>query len=452
MYQKVKLLSSVMIIVLILSLLSTGCVTKVKDPDKQGEINNYTEVTYWIIDWGGKYTNITKKVIDEYNQSQNEIRVKMTAVTPTQGKMTPYDNKLFPAIAGGTPPDIVMVAGVPRAVEGEIIQDITDLVEKDKGFMDKFYPYKVGQCEYKGKYYAIPYGANFAGVMLYNKTMFKKEGLDPNTPPKTIEQLDRAAERLYKTDDTGDYTQVGFYPWEWLMAESQSLVAPFGGGWIDEEGNLTPDNPRNLTALEWALSYAKKYGYAKVNSSLQRLSKNPGGPFANGVLGMMYAYDGQIQILVAEEVSFEWDLDVALFPTVSEDIQPGWGGGWLLAMPVGAKNREAAYEFIKYYCGDATQAKLLKNYEIIGFSANKSANEANKDIMPRQLQFFMDYIFPQLHTKLNVDPFGLVIDTEYQNMCRELVQNVVQEKVEPNAGIADLKRKMDARRDLKENE
>ena len=65
-------------------------------------------------------------------------------------------------------------------------------------------------CFYRGSLYAIP-TTPATTALHWNKKLFREAGLDPDSPPRTIEELDAVAQRLTKREG-GKIVQVGVLP------------------------------------------------------------------------------------------------------------------------------------------------------------------------------------------------------------------------------------------------
>lgn len=81
-------------------------------------------------------------------------------------------------------------------------------------------------------------------ALYYNKDHFAAAGLDPENPPKTIEELTEVAKKLTLRDGNR-VTQFGLIPWMgegWLYSWGWS----FGGSFLDKEtGKVTPNQPQD---------------------------------------------------------------------------------------------------------------------------------------------------------------------------------------------------------------
>lgn len=86
---------------------------------------------------------------------------------------------------------------------------------------DLYIPVYWQLCRYRGHVFALPTTPGDVALH-WNKRLFREAGLDPDRPPRTIEELDQYAERLTKRDCAGRITQVGFihsepgwWHWSW---------------------------------------------------------------------------------------------------------------------------------------------------------------------------------------------------------------------------------------------
>ena len=64
--------------------------------------------------------------------------------------------------------------------------------------------------KYKGEYYGFPIETDLGMMLYYNTDMFEAAGLDPNKPPKTMEELLSYAQKLTQKDENGEIKTAGF--------------------------------------------------------------------------------------------------------------------------------------------------------------------------------------------------------------------------------------------------
>ncbi|SHE81845.1 multiple sugar transport system substrate-binding protein [Caldanaerobius fijiensis DSM 17918] len=454
-----RLFSIIMIIAMIGALLLSGCGNKdtkhttpsseknkgsqsVSQKSKNANANGVTEVTFWQPDWGADQMAALKKAVDSFNKTHKNIRVRLVILPWSDGNFTGFDTKLISAIAGNNPPDIVNGerSCVPEWAAKALLEDISDLVKRDGINANDYYQGPWEACIYNGKQYAMPLQSD-TRALLYNKTLFKKAGLDPNSPPKTIDELDQMAEKLTIKDANGNYTQLGYVPWWGQGSHWVSVTYLFGGKMVNSNGNITPNDPNIVKSLQWIVGYAQKYGYDKVNQMANQLKLNT-DPFYAGRVAMRYSGSYEIPNLIKPDnnISFEWDF--APLPTTGVgDYSPAWGGGAAVAIPKGAKHRDAAWEFIKFITGKEGQEMLMSStLSILGdLSPLPSVNKEFENKLDPHYKKLIDDIFP----KTNPVPATPVTGT-LAGFMGEAINNALQGKGDPKALLDDVKKKIDA--------
>lgn len=392
-----------------------------------------TELSFWFYDWGAERNGLFQSVVDDFNASQSDWHVTLYHVPNSDGN-TPYDDKLIPAIAAKTPPDIIHCGGVSGSVNAGLLMDITDLTA-DVNY-DMYYQDAIDKGLYKGRRYGLPYDMTCTGILMYNMDMFAAAGLDPYSPPETLEELWDYAAKMFKTGPNGNYTQLGFYPYEMFIDRMGSLQKIFDYQMYDEDGNPTPFDENLVAALEWVKSWADTYGYSKIKRHVNSLS-NPDQPFRMGSIGMIYAYSGQVSEMLEYDVPFEWG--IANFPTYEEDGSATYGGASCLGVPINAKHPEGSVAFIKYFCGVEAQTKIMSKFAsglLYGCSPIHEVNLLYLDDLSPAQQVFITDVYPNMYDKqpnTTTDPalsstYGSALGAAYKSLQRG--EGVVRQKLD----------------------
>ncbi|EAR51290.1 hypothetical protein OG2516_17715 [Oceanicola granulosus HTCC2516] len=204
-----------------------------------------TEVTVWHQEQVQPRIDQFQKVIDAFNESQDEYEV----VQQVQSWGNIYQ-KLPPAVEAGIQPDIQFT--IPDFTvtvrDTGVVQPVTEFVERldeEHGFIEQaVVPYTDD-----GEVWAVPvYG--MIQVLWYRKDMFEAAGLDPESPPQTWDELLSAAETL-----TGDRTFGIGVPASKSLATDQVLysfmAANKGQELFAEDGSVAFDTPDNVETLEF---------------------------------------------------------------------------------------------------------------------------------------------------------------------------------------------------------
>lgn len=318
--------------------------------------------------------------------------VKVSVLSMGAGGMNPQ--KLMTAIVGKTPPDLI---NQDRFTIGDwasrgTFMDLTPLIERDRSEPDgvrpkDYYEPCWKEATYESKVYAIPNSTDDR-ILFYNKTLFREAGLDPNRPPRTWEELLDCAKKLTKKDKYGSIRQIGFIPnWgnSWLYLYSWQN----GGEFMSPDGRTcTMDNRESVDALKYMVRvYDALGGAQKVDQFQSGFQGYSLDPFLTGKVAMKIDCDQAANNIAR----FNPDLNFGVAPApvpqerltqtaqnVDFDAPGGpmgvdknewgsvkdsydvkgrfsgepryitWSGGFSYAIPVGSKQVELAWKFVKW--------------------------------------------------------------------------------------------------------
>jgi ABC-type sugar transport system permease subunit/ABC-type glycerol-3-phosphate transport system substrate-binding protein len=359
-----------------------------------------------LVVWGlqsGRETAGLDAQIAEFERRNPDIDV--AAMSMGAGAMNPQ--KLMTAIVGRVPPDVI---NQDRFTVGDwasrdTFMPLDDFLAKETGpdaiKADNYYPAAWNEAIYRGKVYAIPNGIDDR-MLFYNKAMFREVGLDPNKPPQTWEELLEYAKKLTKKNADGTYNRLGFIPNygnSWLYLYSWQN----GGEFMSPDRRLcTLAAPENVGALQYMVDvYDALGGYEQVNIFQSGFQGGEQDPFFTGKLGMVI--NGSWIVPNIARYAPGLDFGVAPPPVPKERLEGKgrfagqdkfltWTGGFSFAIPVGSRNPEAAWRFIRYMSSPEAWiigGKAQKAYQeskgrpfIFGLSANKRVNAAQLAAFP----------------------------------------------------------------------
>ncbi len=351
--------------------------------------SDQTVIHYWHNFGVGVSADVHTKQIKNFLEANPKYAVDVQYVPTTAG--TQLSDKLIAAISGGDPPDaarfdrFIVTSWAARG----FLTDLTDKAKRDGVTEDKFIKEGWLEATWKGKVYAVPFDTDLRGLY-YNKKQMQDAGLDPNKPPTTIEELDAMAEKLSKKDGA-KYTQMGFIPW----IQQGSLYTYgwiFGGEFYDRDKDvITLDHPQIIKALEWMVSYAKKFNVDTIDLYAQAFGPNENNPFVAGLVSMVSDGDWEVATFnkyMKPEMKDQYDM--VYYPKA-----PGgpdrvtWGGGWSTVVPKGAKEADGAWLFAKYLGTDAASLYAIETTHIPIYLPAYDDLEKNKDKFdPRWVKFW----------------------------------------------------------------
>ncbi|TMV54205.1 extracellular solute-binding protein, partial [Thioclava sp. BHET1] len=144
-----------------------------------------TTVTWWHA-MGGELGQKLDQIVADYNKSQDKYEV----VATYKGSYPETMTSAIAAFRAHKQPDIVQVfevgTGTLMAAKGAVYPVYELMKDTGEPFDPKAYlPAVVGYyTDTQGNMLSMPFNSS-TPILYYNKDVFKKAGLDPNSPPKT---------------------------------------------------------------------------------------------------------------------------------------------------------------------------------------------------------------------------------------------------------------------------
>lgn len=264
--------------------------------------------------------------------------------------------KVGTAIAGGTPPDLMSIdlVYVPTFARAEQLVDVTAKA-KALPFYDKLSPSHLRLSTYEGKLHAMPYSAE-ASMLMFNKGLFRRAGLDPNKPPRSWGEVREAAGKIaalgdgvygyYFPGNTAGNNVFTFVPNIWAA----------GGDILSEDGTkATLDKP----AVAGALSHFQAMWAAKVVPPSARSdgAENVIATPAGGKVGLWAG--GAFTITGLRRLAPDLDFGATFIPGEQPGQWSSFAGGDTIAIPRGSKNADAAWSFIAWTFSPEVQVDIL---------------------------------------------------------------------------------------------
>lgn len=309
------------------------------------------EIKFWHTMTGlqGDYLDQTVAL---FNASQDRIVVQSTRV-PTSDVSDV--SKLMAAIAANVGPDVFYVDRntiSQRAYEG-ILQNLGPYLD-EIGWIDpksEFLDFVWPEVMWQGKVYGIPFESDIR-VMYYNIDDFVAAGLDPASPPKTLEQLDSVAKQLTSYDAKGNLSRIGFVPWH-AQGSVYTWSVVYGVTWFDDQTKqLTGNSPEMVKALTRYTDYIDRYpGLVRFKSGF---GSGETDPFLTGRLSI--TFDSNKYIAAINNFAPTLKYGIAALPRPEGFEGPTtWAGGYAFSIPMKASDPVAAMEFIRFMGGPVAQ-------------------------------------------------------------------------------------------------
>ncbi|MFZ4507227.1 MAG: ABC transporter substrate-binding protein [Fimbriimonas sp.] len=372
--------------VITIAVFASGHTTPRKYPDRK-------LVRFWHR-WQGDWEKQVQKIVDSFNESQTEYEVVPVSL-PGSGA----DSKLILGVIGGDPPDLMSMGSgaVPNMAANGFLTDLGTLMtpEEQKRFFEQSYPAIRDTGMYRGKCYGVTIGADLMALYV-NAQHLRDAGYDPDNFPKTLEELEEMGMKLNKYDSKGNLTRLGF-----LISDLQYVSRTFGGGFdVTPAGEPKLNTEQNLNALEAIVRYRKRVGFENAVRFMAGLNNIEGAAswaFMHGDLSV--TYDGQWRVEELRKFKPDMDYRVYPIPPPREGGTPRGGqvGGNYMIVPISAKQKAGAWEFLKFWTGLNNPDRAATFYNLGGWLPYSPA-VANSPTFQRwlkknsQFQAFLDIL------------------------------------------------------------
>ena len=364
-------------------------------------------IWHWMTDRDATFQELAKKY-----ETLTGVKVNFELYAPSDA----YSQKIRAAAQGINLPDVFGILGEKRDFASFIkaghILDLTSYMEADNNsWKNEFFPKALAVNEFgPGNSYGINPGIFGVPIdimtiqMVYNKKLFGQLGLNPNRPPKTLQEF----------LDTGAKIQA---------AGMQGLVSGWGEVWmIDCLANNYAFNimgkDKVLATIRGEVSYTDP-DWIKVFSIFKQMQDS--GVLAKGVVTMInksaeqlfanekavFAFNGSWCVNVYKGMNPNLEYAAMLPPVASEKYPMAiWGGaGSSFLVNARSKNKEEAVKFLIWLTSQDQQAYLSQA------TNNLPANKNSLAKIPEILAQFargMDYA---THPNVwGVSEFSLVIE------------------------------------------
>jgi len=189
------------------------CACRTEEPATDAPIT----LEFWTIALGDAFADYVEGMISTYEAEHPHIRIKWVDVSGAE-----VAEKFLAALVGDTPPDLANIYDLPRFLQYGVLCNMDSLVSPEERAkrLDNFW---TGIGFFQGRNYALPW---YSGVsmMWYNRELFVAAGLDPDRPPRTIDEMLEMGRIIHR--ETGKYgvswrhhPSLGAPPWVLLRLD-----------------------------------------------------------------------------------------------------------------------------------------------------------------------------------------------------------------------------------------
>lgn len=327
-------------------------------------VGNRTIVTFWE-KWSRHERDAMQDIVDRFNRSQDRIFVNMVS-------MSNINQKMLISTAGGDPPDIAGLwsSQVAPYMASNAIEPLDELTHDNTVTPNTYKPYVYRICaplQPDGTRRLFAASSTPSVCALYwNKTLFREAGLDPESPPRTIEELDAMAAKLTVTKGA-DITRAGFLPnhpgwWDYYWG------IYFGNDLYDEATGLFRINtPAQQRAFTWYQSYARRYGTEPIQQFTKSVGAfaTPQNPFYTGKVAMVVQGPFFAEFIRRNSPGLVGNYGVTFIPLPADIGKPGdiaLGDLDVWVIPRGARHKQEALEVLRFFTRQDNMERLAAGH------------------------------------------------------------------------------------------
>jgi multiple sugar transport system substrate-binding protein len=271
----------------------------------------------------------------------------------------------------------------PRFATEELLADLSPLYQSrsQAGPGDDFIPSSLALCRHPyetGTLYALPYVGN-SQLFFYRTDLFEKHNLEE---PATWDAVLAAAKTIYEREQAGAPGGGRVYGYVMRAARGNSSVADFlplfwgfGAEMFDADGQPTLNSPEAVAALRFMVELGRYAppGYGSFNAT------EVSAHLLQGTAAQSINWPAWISAFADPEKSKV--MGKMTFATMPGATSAGRAeiGNWLIGIPRGAKNREAAFDFLLW----ATGAEQMKKSALRGNPPTRRSVFTDADLLAK---------------------------------------------------------------------
>lgn len=410
------------IMLLSLTLLFTGCGGKKQEAQQDGQ--KFAGKTIRFVATNHPYPEAIKALIPEF-EKQTGIKVNMESYFEDQ-----LTQKLTVEMTSGSSTiDVFMTRPLQ---EGRLFSKnkwyeplnpyLSD-ANKTPATWDwaDFQKSAVEATTLNGTTYAVPIVSEWQ-MLFYRKDLFEQAGLKP---PTTLEELEAAAKKLHNPEKD-IYGIVSRGQRGAAVTQFSSYLFEFGGDFL-KDGKSVIDTPEAVKAIQFYGRILKEYGPPGVTNMSWPQAQ---ALMASGKVAMWTDASTLLPGLLDPQKSKIADkVGLAPFPAGPSGFKPFNVVPWAVSVSAQSKNKDAAWEFVKWLSSKET----MKKAQLAGNTTARNSIWSDSEIIAKLQPGLADIA---KKTAATATPYDRPLMTAVVE-ARDAIGDVIVKSIE-SGGTADI--------------
>jgi sn-glycerol 3-phosphate transport system substrate-binding protein len=377
-----------LILVLVFLLAATACggggeeAAPTAETPGAGPAGGTVTIDLWHGETAGNLDTL-ERLVSRYNSSQDEVKVQ--PFYQGQELLT----KVIASLPSGQVPAIVLGPEIDAQMmlDSGAVAPIQDLVDREGYDLSDLDQKAIQTLTIQGKVWAMPFCSGVP-LLFYNKVTFREVGLDPERPPRDLEELRQYSQKILKRDAAGNVVRSGLaldmLDWvERIFGEHGDLLVDNNNGHDGRATKALFDNETGRWLFQW--------WHDMVDQGLAfNVGRNP--TYADALLAivsgraaMAFSLSSALRSVmdVLEKGVPGIEIGIAALPGVPGGTgSPLRFGGFLWIFKLRPeREQEAAWKFVKWLMEPEQQAEWFAGTGYLPVSHSAIDQPAAKDVI-----------------------------------------------------------------------
>ena len=279
-----------------------------------------------------------QKMVDKFNEEHPDIQVVLEAYG------SDFDTKISASMGSGDAPDVMYMWNYPAYHEG--LEPLDSYIEKEgEEYKKNFYSTLWNYNSYDGQIYGLPVGFT-THCVYYNKDLFEKAGVEEPKDGWTWEDLEEKAKKINEATGVKGFSfSMKPDPYDYEM-----YLWSNGTAYCDKEGKMEGyiNSDKALETYKMFQDMAKDgYAVATEKSGSDEFESGQTAMFVYGAWAVKKYTEAGVNFGLAKLPSFGTEKSASILSSSG------------VAIAKSSKNKEAAWEFVKYWTDDGNNKSRI---------------------------------------------------------------------------------------------
>ena len=335
-----------------------------------------TVVAFWH-NLDGDNAETLDSIIKKFNKQSDSVEIKPSFQDNVQQQMRTVGST-------NSAPTVFMGGDTAYYSQSSYITPIEEMIEADSEFdISDLNEAVVENHSLDGKLNAMPFNV-FVPLLFYNVELFEEAGLDPDNPPETFSEIEKAAKTLTSKDVHGFAIPIDTSFIYNLFAIQDELVFNNDNG---RTGADPTETLLNSTAGKDIYTWIDDMNKAGTFGNYGRTWSNTQLAFSSGELGM-YLESSAVTGIWLDTLDFDFQTAPMPVPDGKEWTGVNQGGSQLwLSNQATDEEQTAGWEFIKYLVSPEVQSEWAASTGYVPVTPEAAEVSPLKEVYSEHEQF-----------------------------------------------------------------